>query len=140
VGLELTGAVRPVDAFKLDGHLTWSRPRGLPDQGGAEKLNEKPAWVGTGTATWLPGGGLTFTGQLRHTGGAYARTEANVFARLPDAWIVDLRAAYRISPADGGWTGEVFARVDNLTDEATYLQLGLPGPGRRTRVGLTVAL
>jgi len=140
VGVEVTGTVRPAEAVKLDGHLTWSQPRGLPDTGDEHHLNEKPAWVGTGTATWLPGGGLTFTGQLRHTGGAYARTERNVFVRLPDAWVVDLRAAYRISPSGGAWTGEVFARVDNLTDDATYLQLGLPGPGRRTRVGLKVTL
>jgi iron complex outermembrane receptor protein len=140
VGVEVTGAVRPVEALMLTGHLTWSQPRGLPDRGDARRLNEKPAWVGTGTATWMPGGGLTLTGQLRHTGGTYARTEANAFTPLPDAWVVDLRAAYRITPGDGAWTGEMFARVDNVTDDATYLQLGLPGPGRRTRVGLSVTL
>ncbi|PEN14800.1 hypothetical protein CRI94_00450 [Longibacter salinarum] len=138
VGVEVTGAVRPVDALTLDGHLTWSRPRGLPDGGDAQKLDEKPAWVGTGTATWTPGK-LTFTGQLHHTGGTYARTEANTFTRLPRAWIVDLRAAYDLS-IGAAWSSELFIRVDNLTDDATYLQLGLPGPGRQTRAGLSVTL
>jgi len=39
-----------------------------------------------------------------------------------------------------GGSGELFARADNLLDEATYFQLGLPGAGRQFRAGISLAL
>ena len=60
-------------------------------------------------------------GQVRYTGGTYARNQQNDFVSLPAAPIVD-------------------ARVDNLTDEAKFIRLGLPGPGRADRVGVKLVL
>jgi iron complex outermembrane receptor protein len=139
-GIETSARWTATRGLTLDGHLTWSRPRGLTDDG-TERLDEKPAWVGTGTATYTLPVGLSLMVQARYTGGTYARTDANTFTALPDALLWDVRASLafdRWLPALRG--GSVFARVDNLTDEAQFLQLGLPGPGRRLRAGMTVTL
>ena len=143
VGMEASArweAARGREGLTLDGHLTWSRPRGI-EAGDTQRLDEKPAWVGTGTATYALPLGLTLMTQLRYTGGTYARTDANTFTRLPEAWLWDARASFALDRwLPGGHAGSVYARVDNLTDAAQFLQLGLPGPGRRVRAGVTLHL
>jgi iron complex outermembrane receptor protein len=139
-GIETRAAARPTDRLALDGHLTWMRPRGFVN-GEARPLDEKPAWIGLLTATYDLPFGLRAMAQSEYLGGVYARTEANTFTRLPDALIFDARLSYSFSPAALGLAdGEVFARVDNLTDELRLLQLGLPGPGREFRVGFKLTL
>lgn len=138
-GIETKARWQPSEALELNGHLTWSRPRSFTEEG-IQKLDEKPAWLGAGTATYELPLGLSLVGQATYTGGTYARNEQNQFVRLPSSVILDARVAYEVSALGGIENGEVFARIDNLTDEAQYLQLGLPGPGRHYRVGLEVAL
>lgn len=138
-GVETAARWTPVEALTLDGHLTWSRPRSFTDEG-MQKLDEKPAWMGTGTSTVELFPGLSFMGQVTYTGGTYARNEQNLFERLPSSLILDARLAYDFPSFGGLGKGEVFARVDNLTDEARFLQLDLPGPGRRIRAGIEIVL
>jgi len=146
-GVEASGTWTPSRAWTLRGHGTWMRPRSV--RSGDEtmrtaRLDEKPALLGTGTATYETSFGLRLTGQASATGGTYARTNANTFTRLPDALVLDARAALSLDvfapDASSSFGGEVFLRVDNLTDEARYLQLGLPGPGRQVRAGVTLRL
>lgn len=104
--------------------------------GSTQRLDEKPAWVGTGTVRYASATGPSLMTQARYTGGVYARTDANTFVALPDALVWDLRLAFVLDR----WLSmlhkaSLFARVHNLTDTAQHLQLGLPGPGRRIRAG-----
>lgn len=137
MGIETSVRWRAPHGLTLDGHLTWSRPRGIED-GDAQRLDEKPAWVGTGTVVYAAPVGVDLMTQLRYTGGTYARTTTNTFTTLPDALVWDVRVSVPLDRWLPG--GTAFARVDNLTDTAQFLQLGLPGPGRRMRVGAEVRL
>ena len=71
----------------------------------------------------------------------YGLDEDNTFRALSSSQVLNARLGYRMvhsmSPA---FSAEVFARVDNLTDEVVLPQLGLPDPGREIRLGLEVSL
>jgi len=79
-------------------------------------------------------------GQTRYTDRVYARNDDNEFVRLPSAVIADVRLAYDLSLPAGSGTGKAFIRVDNLADDAKFIGLGLPGPGRSIRAGLELML
>lgn len=138
-GLETRGRWMPAERVTLDGHVTWSRPRSFTEQG-TQKLDEKPAWLGMGTMTYDHPVGLSVMGQFTYTGGTYARNQRNEFERLPSSLIADARVSYRLPSLVDIEEGEVFVRIDNLTDEARFLQLGLPGPGRSLRAGIELTL
>ena len=138
VGVEVTARWQATPGLLVDGHVTWSRPRSFAG-GDTQKLDEKPAWLATGSATYDLPLGLSLMGQARYIGGVYARNEQNVFEKLPESLVVDARVGYDLAALPDGWNGEVFARVDNLTDDAKFVGLGLPGPGRRVRAGVTLS-
>ncbi|MFB6249547.1 MAG: TonB-dependent receptor [Salinibacter sp.] len=138
-GVETTGRWRPTDVLTLDGTFTWSRPRSFTDTG-TRKLDEKPGLLGTGTVTLTLPGGLSVMGQARYTGNVYARNENNAFISLPSSLILDARLSYSLDDMMGQRGGEVYLRADNLTDDAKFIGLGLPGPGRSFRAGVELTL
>ena len=139
-GVEATARWTPVEGVLVDGNLTWSRPRSFTEAGDTQKLDEKPAWLGTGTFSYEVGFGLSVMSQARYTGGIYARNEQNQFVSLPSSLILDARLSYDLgrllSPVDG----DLYLRGENLTDDARFIGLGLPGPGRSLRIGVDVTL
>lgn len=140
-GVETAARWQATGALELDGHLTWMQPRGI-EGGDTQPLDEKPDWLGTLRATYDLPFGLSAHGQVRYTAGTETRNEQNAFVTLPDALVLDARLAYaldRVLRGMGVEDAEVYARVDNLTDAARFLQLGLPGPGRRTRAGVALS-
>jgi len=141
-GVESSLSWQPTEALRLDGSLTWSRPRTFTDDG-VQKLDEKPGWLGSGLLTYELPFGLSVRGQARYTGNVYARLDrvtGRAFGTLPDALILDARLGYDLSPLTNAVNGELYARGENLTDETKYIGLGLPRPGRSFRVGLKVTL
>jgi iron complex outermembrane receptor protein len=141
-GVETTMRWTPTESLVLDGNLTWSHPRGFTESGETQRLDEKPAWLGTGAISYDLPLGLSVRGQGRYTGGVYARNEQNEFVTLPSSpsLVLDARLSYALSTLTGSVDGELYVRGDNLTDEAVFVGLGLPRPGRSFRVGLKVAL
>jgi len=141
-GLETTMRWTPIEALVLDGNLTWSRPRSFTESGETQELDEKPAWLGTGAISYAFPFGLLVRGQGRYTGGVYARNEQNEFVTLPSSpsLVLDARLAYALPSLPRSVDGELYVRGENLTDEAVFIGLGLPRPGRSFRVGLTVTL
>jgi iron complex outermembrane receptor protein len=138
-GVETTARWRITSALLFDGHLTWMRPRGISG-GDTQPLEEKPEWLGAGSLTYDFPGGFSLTSQGRYTAGTQARNEQNEYVALPNALILDARVSYSIGRFMPGIDeGELFARVDNITDEARFYQLGLPGAGRLFRAGLSLS-
>ncbi|MFB6232220.1 MAG: TonB-dependent receptor domain-containing protein [Salinibacter sp.] len=140
-GLETTVRWTPTASLVLDGNLTWSHPRGFTEDG-TQRLDEKPTWLGTGRVSYELPFGLSVMGQGRYTGGVYARNEQNEFVTLPSSpsLVVDARLSYALSNITSGVDGQLYVRGENLTDEAVFIGLGLPRPGRSFRVGLEVTL
>lgn len=137
-GLETTARWTPTETWTLDGHITWSQPRSFTEKG-TQKLDEKPAWLGTGTVTYELPAGFSLMAQGRYVGGVYARNEQNQFVQLGSSFIVDSRIGYQLDSVARAFDGELFARADNILDDAKFIGLGLPGPGRSLQVGLEVA-
>jgi len=139
-GLETTMRWTPTEALVLDGSVTWSHPRGFTESG-TQRLDEKPAWLGSGRLSYDLPFGLSVMGQGRYTGGVYARNEDNEFVTLPSSpsLILDARLSYALSEITSGIDGRIYVRGENLTDEAVFVGLGLPRPGRSFRVGVDLA-
>ena len=139
-GVETTGRWQMTESLLFDGHLTWTIPRGLTEDG-SQPLDEKPEWLGTGSFTYDAPAGLSLMVQGRYTAGTETRNEQNRFVELPNSFVVDARVGMSLGPWNSDLRGsEAFVRVDNVTDDARFLQLGLPGPGRLFRAGVKVAL
>ena len=138
-GAETTARWQASETLTLDGTLTWSRPRSFTADG-TQKLDEKPGLLGTGTVTYALPGGLSVMGQARYTDNVYARNEDNEFISLRSSVILDARLSYDLAAVTNQVGGELYVRGDNLADEAKFIGLGLPAPGRSFRVGLTLAL
>jgi iron complex outermembrane receptor protein len=139
-GVETTGRWQVTESLLFDGHLTWMIPRGLTDDG-TQPLDEKPEWLGTGSVTYETPAGLSLMVQGRYTAGTETRNEQNRYVELPTSFVLDARVGASL----GVWMpdlrgSELFVRVNNATDEARFLQLGLPGPGRSIRAGVKVSL
>lgn len=137
-GIETTARWAPDAPVTVDGHLTWSRPRAF-EESETVRLDEKPELLGTWTVTADLPAGVSLMGQVRYTDRVYARNDANEFVRLPSSVITDARIGYDLSGLSPTDEGELFVRVDNLLDDAKFIGLGLPGPGRSIRAGAEFA-
>lgn len=139
-GVETMVRWTPTKSLMVDGNLTWSHPRGFTESG-TQRLDEKPAWLGTGRVSYELPFGFSLMGQGRYTGGVYARNEQNEFVSLPSSpsLVLDARLGYALSNVTNSVEGSVFVRGENLTDEAVFIGLGLPRPGRSFRAGVEVA-
>ena len=136
-GVETTIRWTPSPRLQFDGNLTWSRPRGFTEAGTTQKLDEKPGVLGTGMVSYDFPFGVSAMGQVRHIADVYARNEQNEFVTLPSSpsTVFDARLSYDLSTVTTLVDGRVYVRGENLTDEAVFIGLGLPRPGRSFRVG-----
>jgi iron complex outermembrane receptor protein len=136
-GIEVVAAAHPVPRLSIDGSVTWMQIRGFLN-GEPRKLEEKPSWIGQLTLSYDLPSNFRAMIQSEYMAGVFSRNQQNVFVLLPGALIFDARLSYDIS--QGSWPagGELFVRVNNITDELQVLQLGLPGPGRSILGGLRV--
>ena len=139
-GVEVVGKVQPVAPWSLEGHMTWMQTRGFNDAGPDRVLVEKPEWLGTLTFVYNAARGLSLMGQAVYTGRAYGLDPDNELVGLPTSVVLNTRAAFRFFFPGKRVFGELFLRVDNLADTLTMPQLGLPGPGREFRGGMSVSL
>lgn len=139
-GLETTAAVNPAESLTIDGSFTYMHIRGF-FEGDPRKLDEKPTWLGKLNITYDFTDRLSILSQTEYTGGIYSRTEQNTFVLLPDALIFDGRLSYQLFQLGGTFSGgEIFFRVNNITNGLRILQLGLPGPGRRFLGGIKLQI
>ncbi len=135
-GVEAVAAAQPLPALSVDGSLTYMHIRGFLD-GDPRKVEEKPAWLGKLDLTYDVTQRLSALAQAEYTGGIYSRTEENTFVLLPDALILDTRLSYKLFGVGNERSGgELFFRVNNITNDLRILQLGLPGPGREYMAGV----
>lgn len=137
-GIEVIGGVQVAPQIRADGHVTWMMPRALVDDG-TEKLTEKPEVLSTLSLSVTPVPAVVLLAESVYTGRAYGREEDNTLSTLPTALQLNTRVSYRRYVRTMGLFAEVFARVDNLTDEVVLPQLGLPAPGREMRLGLNLS-
>ncbi len=140
LGVEVAGQVTLSPRWVVRGHLTGMHARGMID-GETDPLIEKPAWLGLLALDYRGRGGLSGLVQATGTGQAYGRAEDNRLVTLPSSLVLDARVGYRVRLGQPAVViGELFARVDNLTDATVLPQLGLPGPGRAVSLGFDLTI
>lgn len=137
LGLELVGRFSPGRGISTRYSATISRGRVLGDSD-REQLIEKPGTLMTLGATATPRAGTSISAEMVYTGRAYGLDPDNVVVGLPDVLQINLRASAR-RYTSAGLFGELFVRLDNVTDQSVFPQLGLPGPGRTLQFGLSLA-
>ena len=136
-GIESGFNSRLAQKLALEGHLTWTHPRGFED-GDTVFLTEKPEWLGSLGLRYNQPQGFSFFGEVLYRGDAYGLSEENEFVTLESSLVLDAKVSYRFSI--NSVFGELYVRVDNIFDATTLPQLGLPGAGRLVRSGLTISL
>lgn len=134
-GLEATVTSRVIQSLLFSCSLTGMRARELSPSG-TQPLVEKPSWIGRCNVDYRLGVGISVVFESSYSGQAYGLGEENNLIPLPNSLVMNSRVAWLI--LYGGYSAELFARVNNLTDEVVLPQLGLPGPGRALHAGLQV--
>ena len=136
-GVESVFSGKLVANLILEGHLTWTNPRGF-EEGNTVFLTEKPEWLGSLSVGYNKASGFSFFSSVGYRGDAYGLSEANEFVTLKSAIVIDTKLSYRF--VVNSIFGEWYVRVDNIFDSTTLPQLGLPGAGRLVRSGLNISL
>lgn len=138
-GVELNGAVRPLQQVSFQGHLTLLRSRGFTDSESDLIIAETPGILGWLEAEARPIPELTLVTEVEYTGGAFSEVDSGL-TRLDPALQLHLRVGYNLQLPITGYSVEVYGRVNNLTDRVVLQQAGLPGPGRTWVFGLSASL
>lgn len=142
-GLETHAAWRPVDALRLNAHLTGVHGRAYDAETRTYtlRLQERPALLSTLSAQYVGSGGFGAFVSADVNGQAFSLDEAGSMVPLGWYGVVDARLSrlfqLRREPM---LFVEVFLRVDNLTDTVALPQLGLPGPGRSVQGGIKLGV
>ena len=139
LGIEVAGRLEPREGLEVEGHATVMRGRVIGVTGRTKPV-EKPEILATAIATWRFGRGIAASVQGTWTGRAWGLGLENELVALPDAIVLDTRMAWRRLVGSSGVFAEVFVRVDNVFDELTMAQLGLPGAGRLAKAGISLSL
>jgi iron complex outermembrane recepter protein len=136
-GIEISALLTHFRPFTAEASFTWMQPRAVnANADGSFYLSERPEILATLALDYYFPWGLQPTLELSHTGVAYSPFE-NTFVELPPYTLLNVRLAYRFFFES--ISGQVFARVNNLTDATPLNQLGLPGSGREIQGGIKLS-
>jgi len=138
LGAEWMGATKISQSVQLRGHLTWLRPVAIEDEGNRH-LTEKPEVLATLQSRVEPFRDLSIDVTGIYTGRAYGLAPNNEQMALPTSLRLNLRVAVQRYFDASGVFLQVYAGIDNLTDEMHLPQLGLPDAGRTARVGMSLS-
>lgn len=131
-GVEIEGAVRPVDALQLRAAYTYvkSANETQGDANDGKNLARRPRQMLTVAGDWTtPLAGLALGGDIRVVGQSY--DDAANAVRLGSYMLVGVRASVPL-----GKHAELFGRVENLTNERYTVVAGYTALGRTAALGI----
>jgi len=142
MGVEIAGALRAIDHLIIDGHLAYIHNRAKVAEGSGSSftgyLAERPEMLATLAARYDFPFGLQPMVELVRNGQAFSPT-SDGFVPLGPSTVLNARLAYRLMlPLTANFSGEVFIRANNITNEVVLPQLGLPAAGREIQGGVKV--
>ncbi|MBW3559713.1 MAG: TonB-dependent receptor, partial [Proteobacteria bacterium] len=123
-GVELQGQAE-LGRLGLSANYSWTDAENdSPGSDRGRRLPRRPEHQANLGATWTFASGASSTVAVRHAGESFDNASNSI--RLKGYTLVDVRAAYPI-----GERAEVYARIENLTDETyeTARNFGVPGRG-----------
>ena len=135
-GLEIVSGARFGRGWRLSANLTWMQAQAYMQEGHVP-LAEKPEILGAFALRYNDPSGASALVQTVVTGRTHGLADNNTLVALPSSTVINIRIAYLF--IHSRFATEIFARVNNATDDVTLPQLGLPGPGRDIQAGLEVS-
>lgn len=139
-GVETRADVAVTGALLLQGYATWIRSRAKSDSVAnttrRRYLSDRPNWLARIEARYQLGTRTTFGLNVVYRGSAKSEADSGDFVDLSPATAINLSARHRLLDGQDGSSIELFAQVENLTDEFIEPQLGLPDAGRTLKLGL----
>ena len=137
-GMEVVGVAKLSGPLAAEGHISWMDPKGIVE-GKELTLNEKPGLLATLTLLLSSRWGGTAQFSWVQTGAVESLSLDNTQVRLPASSMFNVRTSLRKYFSTTGVFLELYLGVSNLTDEVSFYQLGLPGPGREIRGGASIS-
>ncbi|MBO6576123.1 MAG: TonB-dependent receptor [Rhodothermales bacterium] len=137
LGAEVVAHRELNERIELDASVTLTDPAVLDDPE-RSVLVEKPDVLALLGLSVKPATPHLLSVEAAYTGRAYGLDPDNSLVALPRVLQLNLRASTRTYRSSGLFM-EFFARLDNLTDQSVFPQLGLPGPGRTFQLGVSLA-
>ncbi len=137
-GIELGLIWRVSRGLSFDWQQTFLHSR--REDGG--RVEDRPEWLSTLAVDYVHSAGIRGRLEAIGIGPRYslderAPSDGDALTRLDADLRANLRLSWRYFGRSPWFEGaEVYLRVDNLFDEITFSQLGLPESGRSARVGL----
>ena len=138
LGIEMTGSLIASRRVRLEGHGTWLRPVAITDDGNRH-LTEKPELLATLTTRIDVTGTLVLHADGVFTGRSYGLGIENDQIELPTTVRLNLRLSAARYFKGSNVFAQVYAGINNVTDELHLSQLGLPDEGRSVRFGLNLS-
>jgi hypothetical protein len=136
--------IKPVRGLSFDLQATWLHSRARGASGDFDRrVEDRPDWIATVAGTWTHPSGVRLRAELDGIGTRYSlderRDPADPYSRLDATARLNLRLSWRHFGQVGGYAGsEWYVRLDNVLDEVTWSQVGLPESGRMLRAGVRV--
>ncbi len=134
-GAELNFFWNPISTLNLEGYFTYMSSKGEENGKEYEHLSNKPDFISTINVNYKFDFGLKLLAEADLTGKQYE--EVDIFHEIDASTVFNFRASYQFFPINNIQT-EIFARVNNITDEFRYSQFGFPEPGRMVSFGISL--
>ena len=145
LGIEAGGIVKPLRGLSFDLQGTWLYSRARDAEGNFDqRVEDRPEWIATFAGTWTHRSGLRLRAELDGIGQRYSLDERKTdpddpYTELDATARLNLRLSWRHFAEVGGYAGsEWYLRVDNLLDQVTWSQTGLPESGRMLQAGFRI--
>ncbi len=139
-GAEFSFRYNPANSFYIDGYATYMNSSGENKTGEEiEHLEYKPQVLAFLTAKYDFHFGFTPQAEIKYVGERWGIGPSDEYEKLDSFMSLSLRFAYKLKIAAAAYS-ELYIRVDNLLDEASYTKIGLPNPGRTLLGGVLVRI
>ena len=136
-GAELGFNLLPNSNLLLQGNATFMKSEGKEQGKKVDHLEYKPEMQASFVAGYKFSFGLVPQVELEHIGKQYALNAiSGKFDVLESYTLLNLRIGYSFDLYGNNF--ELFARLNNITDEYYLTQIGLPGYGRTFTCGISV--
>ncbi len=137
-GLEGGVYWRPFSDLNVQAHLTYLYAEGKEDSDWSKDLEYRPQMIGTLIGEYKLPLNLKLQGEFEFTGEQRAEnTAAGEWQVIDPTLITNARISYGLSKI-GGFSGEIFVRMNNIFDIYNVSKLGLPDAGRTIHTGVSL--
>ncbi len=139
-GVELAGSYKPGNSCSINFDFTYLNSFAKGNNGYTDTLEYKPKYSSSLFIDYSFTDDLSMLTELEYLGGEFGLREGSTgFQKLPDYFLINLRASYRFIFGNG-YELEFYIRANNILDRLYYTQIGLPEAGRQYFFGMNLLL